>query len=216
VLWDYAGTLQMLERTNEAVVAYTKLTRRGIRRIAFGDCGEGLTWARSLVADSWYRLSQCYRRLSRRREALWALRRHLTFRGPGCRSLYSLREVRATLSDLEKDVSRTEYQTRALCVQLQPERSRENTDEALRRLGALPEFKYVNEGVDREEYINIGFETIAPAALWTKIRACLKAAKFLDGAIVCCEGKWGWDDYLLLHHFDSKEPLDRPPVVCQK
>ena len=27
-------------------------------------------------------------------------------------------------------------------------------------------------------------------------------------AIIVCEGEHGWDDYLLLHHFDPAEPLD--------
>jgi hypothetical protein len=29
-----------------------------------------------------------------------------------------------------------------------------------------------------------------------------------QAAIVVCEGELGWDDYLLLHHFNSDEELD--------
>ena len=28
------------------------------------------------------------------------------------------------------------------------------------------------------------------------------------GAIACCEGDNGWDDYLLLYHFDNSESID--------
>lgn len=30
-------------------------------------------------------------------------------------------------------------------------------------------------------------------------------------SIVTCQGSRGWDDYRLLHHFDSRQPLDRLP-----
>ncbi len=46
VLWDYAGTLDMLGRTSEALRIYRRLIRRGVERLAFGECGEGRAWAR--------------------------------------------------------------------------------------------------------------------------------------------------------------------------
>ena len=54
VLWDYAGTLDMLEYDEEAVQVYRKLIRRGDNRIAYGECGEGIRKARStwsMIAD---------------------------------------------------------------------------------------------------------------------------------------------------------------------
>src|SRR5262245_20839579 len=59
-LWDYAGDLDMLGRTREAIYIYKKLVKRGVEGIAYGDCGEGLAWARGLVADCLYRLAKCY------------------------------------------------------------------------------------------------------------------------------------------------------------
>lgn len=60
VLWDYASDLDMLGRTKEAIAIYKKLVKRGVEGIAYGECGEGLAWARGLVADCLYRLAKCY------------------------------------------------------------------------------------------------------------------------------------------------------------
>src|SRR4051794_28575233 len=51
VLWEMAGTLDMLKRHREAIPIYRRLVRRGVESVAYGDCGEGLAWARGLVAD---------------------------------------------------------------------------------------------------------------------------------------------------------------------
>ena len=59
-LWDYAGTLEMLDQTQDALTIFQRLVRRGIPEITFGDCGEGLAWARGLIADCHYRLAHCY------------------------------------------------------------------------------------------------------------------------------------------------------------
>ena len=40
-LWDYAGTLQMLNRDKEAVEIYTRLIKRGVNSVVYGD------WART-------------------------------------------------------------------------------------------------------------------------------------------------------------------------
>ncbi len=94
VLWDYAGSLEMLGRYEEAMKIYRRLIRRGVESIAYGPCGEGVRWARGLVADCHYRLAGCYRGLGRETLALRALERHLKLRGPGCSSIYPLRAVR--------------------------------------------------------------------------------------------------------------------------
>jgi predicted Zn-dependent protease len=93
VLWDYAGTLQMLGRHRKAVSVYTQLIRRGPRRIANGECGEGLARARGLVADCHLRVSHSLQAIGRRRKALSEFEAHLEMRGPGCRSIYPLGSV---------------------------------------------------------------------------------------------------------------------------
>lgn len=98
VLWDLAGTYQMLGRYQTAIAAYRRLLRRGINTLAFGPCGEGVAWARGLMADCWYRLARCHKENSRRAEAIRSYRKHLALRGPGCRSIYSIRDVRRELA----------------------------------------------------------------------------------------------------------------------
>ncbi len=100
VLWDYAGSLQMLGLGQDALKIYRRLIRRGIREIALDDCGEGLAWARGLVADCHFRMAGCYRALRRPAMGIRSLTSHLTLRGPGCRSIYPLPMVRKELQKL--------------------------------------------------------------------------------------------------------------------
>lgn len=95
VLWDYAGTLQMLEEHKKAILLFKKITNKGINRIAYGECGEGKAWARGLVADCYYRISQSLREMGDYHESLKYLQRHLKLRGPGCRSIYSYKDITA-------------------------------------------------------------------------------------------------------------------------
>jgi tetratricopeptide (TPR) repeat protein len=99
VLWDLAGTIDMLGRHRDAIAIYRKLIRRGVESIAFGDCGEGLAWARGLVADCWYRLAHCQSKLGCGAYAVRCYRRHMAMRGQGCRSIYRLEEVRRELGE---------------------------------------------------------------------------------------------------------------------
>ena len=93
VLWDYAGTLQMNGRHRDALSVYRRLVRRGIDSVANGPCGEGRARATALVADSLFRMARSLEALGKPRAALNAFEKHLDLRGPGCRSLYSLKEV---------------------------------------------------------------------------------------------------------------------------
>lgn len=108
VLWDYANCLDMIglletdlgERTEEAISIYKKIIRRGVNRIAFEECGEGLARARGLIADCHYRIALCHLDFGRTGEALVSFKRHLSMRGPGCHSIYPVRQVRKKLKDL--------------------------------------------------------------------------------------------------------------------
>src|SRR5689334_21484 len=50
-LWDYAGALHAAGRSAMASPIYHRLIRRGVEGLAHGTCGEGVRWARGLVAD---------------------------------------------------------------------------------------------------------------------------------------------------------------------
>ena len=106
-LWDYAGSLQMLGRNEEAAAVYRRLIRRGAEKIATDPCGEGLSKARGLVADSHFRLSACYRSLGRIGAAVNQFRRYTDLRVPGCATIYSTSVV-------------NEYGRRLLCERPNP------------------------------------------------------------------------------------------------
>lgn len=95
VLWEIAGAFEMLGQHEKAMAIYRRLIRRGAETLAVGDCGEGLSWSRGLVADCWYRVAGCERKLGRMTNAVRCFDLHLALRGPGCRSIYPISDVRS-------------------------------------------------------------------------------------------------------------------------
>lgn len=95
-------------------------------------------------------------------------------------------------------------------VQIQPNRCKDlNVDLAIERLRNLSENVKVSEGDDNGPYVNIDYQTDSLLNLWTSIRNELnKNIRLAEAAMVICEGQRGYDDYLLLHHFDPSEELD--------
>jgi hypothetical protein len=57
-----------------------------------------------------------------------------------------------------------------------------------------------------DDYTNF----LIPFEVWENAQFKLKSLKIK--MIVVCEGERGWDDYLLLHHFDKRQKLDKPPI----
>ena len=99
----------------------------------------------------------------------------------------------------------------ALSIQLHPDRSKQlDLTDAIERLSDLAPGAEVDDGVDHRRYVNINYNATSVASLWRLIQAELNDDPELARcAIVCCEGKSGRDDYLLLHHYDPKEKLDK-------
>jgi hypothetical protein len=108
----------------------------------------------------------------------------------------------------------TETTGKTLHVQLQPGRvagfDRLDAIDRIRRLGE--EFgrgTRLSEGDDGGQFINIDIDADNVAAIWLHLRTELQKNDALANcSIVCCQGQAGWDDYLLLHHFDPDESLD--------
>lgn len=65
VLWDYAGTLDALGRSEEAIDIYMSLVLRGPDKVGQEECGEGVGWAVGLLTDCFYRVSVCLKHLQR-------------------------------------------------------------------------------------------------------------------------------------------------------
>ena len=113
-----------------------------------------------------------------------------------------------------------------LCIQLQPQRAPElslkEIRSALERIGATPRLvqrHWVEEGEKDGPYLNFTFETPDLGELWGLIedeifREPPWARLARKASIVTCEGKQGWDDYLVLHHFDPA--VARSPSPDQK
>jgi len=88
VLWDLAGTLDMLGREPEAIVLYKGITGRTLDDLAHGPCGEGMNRARGLVVDSYYRIGHAYQGLGDRKAAADMYRRAVKHKGRDVESIY--------------------------------------------------------------------------------------------------------------------------------
>jgi hypothetical protein len=73
-------------------------------------------------------------------------------------------------------------------------------------------------GNDDGDYYNFDFDTPRPAALWEQIRAAVYDASAFGQSVhhssmAICTGIHGWEDYLLIHHWDPAEDLDDVPAI---
>ena len=93
-VWDYAGTLDMLNRKQKALQVFQWLISWGEEAIAYGECGEGIRFARSLIADCYYRVARIYEEKRERGKAMRSYRQHFLRRKCGIRSIYPLSEVK--------------------------------------------------------------------------------------------------------------------------
>jgi hypothetical protein len=109
---------------------------------------------------------------------------------------------------------------RMIHIQVQPERAKRldvaAADESLRRIAKnkslVRRFK-VEEGTDEGRYINFNYLTTKPAQLWKALRSGpFRSGLLRSAAMVVCEGESGWDDYLLLQHWDRRLRLDSVPM----
>jgi tetratricopeptide (TPR) repeat protein len=98
VLWDYAGTLDMLKKNEQALKIFKSLIRRGVQRMAYEECGEGIRWARSLINDCRYRIGLIYARKGNYILAKKYLKTHIMQRNRNTPSIYKLREVKKKLA----------------------------------------------------------------------------------------------------------------------
>ncbi|MFZ6769427.1 hypothetical protein ACO0LM_20440 [Undibacterium sp. Di26W] len=109
---------------------------------------------------------------------------------------------------------------KTICVQLQsdllPEISALPIVDILEEMvSSCPEVWKITFTVEsNSECDNFNFVTSNVKNLWKKIDAVLgltsePRSAISQGIIVVCEGEYGWDDYLLLHHFNDQEKTDR-------
>ena len=87
----------MLERNKEALEIYRWLISWGEDELAYGQCGEGIQRARSLIADCFYRIALIVERIGQHERALRFYKEHLSRRNRGTRSIYPLKAVKANM-----------------------------------------------------------------------------------------------------------------------
>ncbi|WP_346840060.1 hypothetical protein [Microbulbifer sp. SAOS-129_SWC] len=98
-------------------------------------------------------------------------------------------------------------------IQLQPERSSnlevENVLSVLEIEKLSPK---ISEGNDNGQYINIDFRVHSVYEVWNRLKPQLFLCPGVkESSIVVCEGSQSWDNYLLLHHYDSSQETDDVP-----
>lgn len=109
---------------------------------------------------------------------------------------------------------------RTLSIQVQPDLSR-GLDiariaaalENIARQPGLSEAFTTSTGDDQGPYVNYSFDTNRPRDLWREIKAQIYNSGELGlpmrrASMAMCTGQRGWDDYLLLFHFDQAVKLD--------
>ena len=66
-----------------------------------------------------------------------------------------------------------------------------------------------SSGSDHGNYINISVVANHPGRFWQGCQKLLQSSPSIERSlIVVCEGENGWEDYLLLQHFDKNESVD--------
>ena len=109
---------------------------------------------------------------------------------------------------------------KAISIQIQPHRAPGLDIDEVRTLferivasSPLVERHHFDEGHDKGHYFNFTFGTRDLKALWGILREQVYADRAFGhlvalSSIATCEGSHGWDDYLLLHHFDPEQRCD--------
>ncbi len=106
LIWDYAGTLAMLGRNDEARLLYRWLLSWGEEQLAYGECGEGIRSARALIADCHYRVACIWDEKRQWKRSAAEFEKYLALRKTGYGSIYSLREVKSQYAETLAKVRR--------------------------------------------------------------------------------------------------------------
>jgi tetratricopeptide (TPR) repeat protein len=103
-LWGQAGTLDILGRSDEAIVIYKRLLRTGMNKILNRKiCGaESEADARGMLTDCRYRIAMCYKEKGNKETAIKWLKLNLKLRKRGDLSIYNKKKVQKALNDLQK------------------------------------------------------------------------------------------------------------------
>jgi hypothetical protein len=101
--------------------------------------------------------------------------------------------------------------SKSVSIQVQPDRSPHlDCKTVVKKLLSLASESQARWGEDGGRYVNVLLSVPSLSQTWSFISEMLNEnPDFAMAAIVTCQGDNGWDEYLLLHHFDPSEPLDK-------
>lgn len=120
-------------------------------------------------------------------------------------------------------MSATPPELAQICVQVQPDRAPGLDVSRLIAAGEMSARAIkgcrgfdASQGEDDGAYANLIFATENPADSWPELRSALLesvdfGAALKQSCICLCTGGDGWNDCLLLYHFDPDQPLDDLP-----
>lgn len=89
-------------RVEEAAQIWTALIEKGIDEIAYGQCGEGKRFAKSLLNDIYFRMGDVYLHKKQQEQALVYYKKHLENRQRGIYSNFTKKEVLSEIANIEK------------------------------------------------------------------------------------------------------------------
>lgn len=113
---------------------------------------------------------------------------------------------------------------RSLSIQVHPQRSAgldvDRVAAAFEGIAAMDDLvrhHHFDRGHDKGPYLNFTFGTEHAAALWRLIRARLYEDAELGphmkaASMAMCSSETGWDQYLLLYHFDPAVTVDSAEI----
>jgi tetratricopeptide (TPR) repeat protein len=105
LIWDYAGTLHKLDRNHEALLLFRWLLSWGEEQIAFCECGEGIRWARALIADCHYRIARLWSEKRQWKRSAVEFEKYFSLRKTGYGSIYPLRKVKEECAEVRAKIS---------------------------------------------------------------------------------------------------------------
>jgi tetratricopeptide (TPR) repeat protein len=108
-MWEYAETLDRVGRHEEAAMVYKKIIRKGINRVAYGECGEGIRWARQIINDSHYVLGVIYAGKGEFALAKKYVKKYISNRYCKYESRFYLREAKKDLAQILQSKNPRDY-----------------------------------------------------------------------------------------------------------
>jgi len=104
---------------------------------------------------------------------------------------------------------------KCLSIQLQEDIDSAHTvDELVEHVRSFGRYPEIDRGENDEKYVNLNFFTEDLRAMWPEFKSKVLNDTSLGEwvkkvAIIACEGDQGWDNHILLWHYDPSEVVGK-------